>query len=228
MKIVISIGGSILAPDGADYEYINKFSSVIRELAKNNDNRIGIVVGGGKVARKYIESARKFGANEFFSDLIGINATQLNARILIAAISDISNLEPCQTIMDAGREMRNNSVVIMGGTHPGHTTDCVAAMLAEYVNADVFMIATSADYVYTKDPRKYEDAKKLEKLSFDDLIKISGQVPMGAGSSTVVDLVAANIMKRSKIKTIVLHAADVENLKAAVLGRKFTGSIVGE
>jgi uridylate kinase len=226
MKIVISIGGSILAPDGADYEYINKFSSVIRELAKNNENKIGIVVGGGKVARKYIESARKFGANEFFSDLIGINATQMNARILIAALCDISNLEPCQTIMEAEREMRNNSVVIMGGTHPGHTTDCVAAMLAEYTNADVFVIATSADFVYTKDPRKYEDAKKLERLSFDDLIKISGQVPMGAGSSTVVDLVAANIMKRSKIKTIVLHAADVENLKSAILGKKFTGSIV--
>jgi len=227
MKIVISIGGSILAPDGADYEYINKFSSVIRELAKNNENKIGIVVGGGKVARKYIESARKFGANEFFSDLIGINATQLNAGILIAALCDISNLEPCQTIMEAEREMRNNSVVIMGGTHPGHTTDCVAAMLAEYANADVFVIATSADFVYTKDPRKYEDAKKLERLSFDDLIKISGQVPMGAGSSTVVDLVAANIMKRSKIKTIVLHAADVENLKSAILGKTFVGSIVG-
>jgi uridylate kinase len=228
MKLVISIGGSILAPDGADYEYIKKFSSVIREITKNNKNKIGIVVGGGKVARKYIESARNFGANEFFSDLIGINATHLNARILISALSDISNPEPCLTIMDAEQEMKNNNVVIMGGTHPGHTTDCVAAMLAEYINADIFVVATSADYVYTKDPRKYPDARKLEKLSFDDLIKISGQVEMGAGSSTVVDLVAANIMKRSKIRTYVLHAADVENLKKALTGGNFAGSVVGD
>jgi len=228
MKIVISIGGSILAPDGADYEYIKKFSSLIRELAKNNKNKIGIVVGGGRVARKYIESARRFGANEFFSDLIGIAATRLNARILIAALFDISNLEPCETIMDAERDLKNNNVVIMGGTHPGHTTDCVAAMLCEYINADLFVIATSIDYVYTKDPRKYPDAEKLETLSFDDLIKISGEVELDAGSSTVVDIVAANIMKRSKINTYVLHAADVENLKSALSGDKFVGSVIGD
>ena len=51
---------------------------------------------------------------------------------------------------------------------------------------------------------------------------------MGAGSSTVVDLVAANIIKRSKIKTIVLHAADLANLKSALAGKKFTGSVIGE
>ncbi len=226
MKIVISIGGSILAPDGADYEYIKKFSSVIRDFTKNDEDEIGIVVGGGKIARKYIESARKFGADNFFADLIGINATHLNARILIAALSDISNLEPCKTITDAEKEMKNNKVVIMGGTHPGHTTDGVAAMLAEYIKADLFVIATSTDYVYTKDPRKYKDAKKLENLSFDELIKISGQIEMGAGSSTVVDLVAANIMKRSDMKTIVLHAGDVENLRCALRGEKFFGSVI--
>lgn len=228
MKIVISIGGSILAPDGADYEYIKKFSSLIRELIKNNENKIAIVVGGGKVARNYITASRKLGASEFFLDLIGINATHLNARVLIASLSDISNLEPCLTIRDAGRELKNNNVVIMGGTHPGHTTDGVSAMLYEYIKADLFVIATSTDYVYTKDPRKYHDAEKLEKLSYDDLIKISGQVEMGAGSSTVVDLVAANIIKRSKIKTIVLHAADLANLKSALAGKKFTGSVIGE
>lgn len=228
MKLVISIGGSILAPDGADYEYIKKFSSLIREIAKNNENKIGIVVGGGKIARQYIEPARKLGASEFFCDLIGINATHLNARVLIASLSDISSSEPCETITDAERELKNNNVVIMGGTHPGHTTDGVAAMLSEYINADLFVIATSTDYVYTKDPRKYKDAEKLETLGYDDLIKISGQVELGAGSSTIVDLVAANIIKRSKLMTYVLHAADLLNLKKAINGEDFVGSVIGE
>jgi len=49
---------------------------------------------------------------------------------------------------------------------------------------------------------------------------------MGAGSSTVVDLLASKIIKRSKIKTIVLDGRDGENMKSAVLGGDFKGSVI--
>ena len=52
-------------------------------------------------------------------------------------------------------------IVVMGGVAVGQTTDAVAALLAEYVRADRLIVATSVDGVYTADPEKDPDAKKL-------------------------------------------------------------------
>ena len=93
---------------------------------------------------------------------------------LIAALQKTGlnvNKEPVLTIEDAEREMSYREVVVMGGTHPGHTTDGVAAMLAEHTDAELLVIATSIDGVYTADPKKDPNAEKIEKLSFDELIE---------------------------------------------------------
>ena len=102
MKIVISIGGSIIAPKNPDVEYIERFSGFIKDLSGKNS--FGIVVGGGKIARDYITASRKFGASEFFSDLVGIEASRLNAMLLNASLQWTGvkvNKKPALTIEDA-------------------------------------------------------------------------------------------------------------------------------
>lgn len=229
MKIVISIGGSIIAPGEPDAEYIKKFSELLRELSAGN--KIGVVVGGGKIARDYIGISRDFGASEFFCDLLGIEVSRINARLLIPALQIKSigvNKKPSLTIAGAAKEMSHHDVVVMGGTHPGHTTDGVAAMLSEYIDGDLLVIATSIDGVYTADPKKDPDAEKLEKLNFDELVEVSARGDLDAGASVVVDLVAAKVIKRSKIKTFVLDGRDLANFRNAVIGEKFVGSVVGD
>ena len=211
-------------PNGINLEYIEEFAGFIRESSENN--AIGLVVGGGKISREYIKSARSLGASDFFCDLIGIEMTRLNARILISALGKIASMEPPKNIMDAEKTMDSGKVVVMGGTHPGHTTDGVSAMFSEYIRADLLVIATSVDGVYDLDPNQYSDAKRIERLDFNQLIEISSKCELNAGSSTVVDLIAAKIMKRCGIKTIVLDARDIKNMNNAIDGKKFYGSVI--
>ncbi len=221
MKIVFSVGGSLICPDEIDVEYVGKLASFIRELSKKH--QIYIVVGGGKTARKYVSSARKFKANEFFCDMLGIEITRINACLLISALK--LNYMPYKTIEESSNGIEK--IVIMGGTHPMHTTDGVAAMLAENISADCFINLTNIDYVYDKDPKKFNDAKKIENLSYNELIKIVNQSEMTAGANNVLDLLAAKNIKRSSMKTFIISGKRLDSVEKAIEGKKFVGTLIG-
>jgi len=220
MKIVFSVGGSMICPDEIDVKYIKEFATFIKKLAKKH--KIYVVVGGGKTARKYVSAAKEFNANDFFCDLIGIEITRINAFLVTAALN--LKYPPCKTIEESS--LSNESIVVMGGTHPMHTTDGVAAMLSESVSADYFINLTNVDYVYDKDPRKFKDAKKFEFLSYDDLINICNQTDMVASANNIIDLVAAKNIKRSKIKTLILNGKNFRNIEKAIQGKKFIGTLI--
>ena len=75
MILVYSLGGSILA--GRDVQSLREYADALRQLAR--EHQIFVVVGGGKIAREYIEKARALGASEMFCDTIGIIATKLSS-----------------------------------------------------------------------------------------------------------------------------------------------------
>lgn len=220
MKIVFSVGGSMMCPDEIDVKYLKEFSGFVKKLAEKH--KIYIVVGGGRTARKYVSAAREFNANDFFCDLVGIEITRVNAFLLIAALN--LNYSPYRTIEEAS--FSAEAVSVMGGTHPMHTTDGVAAMLSENVSADCFINLTNVDYVYDKDPRKFKDARKFESLSYDDLISICNQTDMTASANNVIDLIAAKNIKRSRIKTLILNGRNFENIEKAIQGKKFIGTVI--
>ena len=82
--LAISIGGSIILQENEEIEYLKKLAKLL--ISQSKRNKLFIVVGGGKLARKYIDYARELGADESFLDEIGIASTRLNARLLIAAL----------------------------------------------------------------------------------------------------------------------------------------------
>ncbi len=224
--IVLSIGGSILAPENIELDYIRSLANLMKQL--NKDNKIFIVVGGGVLARKYIDISRKLGANEIMLDEVGIACTKLNARLLISALAEFAYPEPIDTFEEAFIQAKNFPIIVMGGTHPGHTTDAVAAMLAEYISADKFINATSVNGVYTADPKVDQKAVKLDKLTPDKLIEITLKSSSGAGPHIVIDPLAARVIKRSGIPTYVLNGRDLTALENAIIGKKFDGSIIIE
>lgn len=217
--IALSVGGSILDDTG----YIRKLASVLKKISKKN--KLYIVAGGGKIARKYIDDCRKFGANESFLDDVGIDATRLNAKVLIAALGN-AYPKPAKDFDEAIIAGKSFPVVVMGGTHPGHTTDAVTAMLAERTNANKLIIATNVDYVYTADPKKYRDAEILKKLTADRLIEITSNTSSSAGSKSVIDPLGAKIIARSKIKTCVVNGKNLNALKNVVENKNFVGSVI--
>jgi uridylate kinase len=214
MIFVYSLGGSVVA--GRDAESLKEYAAALKDLAA--EHQIFVVVGGGKIAREYIEKARALGASEMFCDLIGIGATKLNSALLVAALGESAPQEIPEGYTQAVRLAQKGKVVVMGGVAVGQTTDAVSALLAEYVHADKLIVATSVDGVYTADPEKDPAAKKLPRMTHQELARMAAMTEMKAGSRSPVDPLAAKIIERSSIPTAIVLGSRIENLKRGALG----------
>ncbi|WP_338741226.1 UMP kinase [Haloplanus salilacus] len=224
MRVVISIGGSVLAPD-LDADRVAGHASAVERLV-DEGCEVGAVVGGGGVARDYIGAARELGANEVQLDQIGIDVTRINARLLIAALSGLSAPSPAHDYEAAGEALRRGDVPVMGGVMPGQTTDAVAAALAEYVDADLLVYATSVDGVFSADPNGDGDAEQYDCLTGAELVDLITPMSRGAGASAPVDLLAAKLIERSEMRTVVLDGTDPGRIAPAVLRGDHSGTDV--
>ncbi|MGM0372384.1 MAG: UMP kinase [Halobacteriota archaeon] len=224
MRVVVSIGGSVLAPD-LDESVVQGHADAIEQLDATGID-LGVVVGGGSVAREYIEAARNLGENEIALDDIGIGVTRLNARLLIAALEDIAAPAPIESYQGGLEAMRRGDVPVLGGVTPGQTTDAVSAALAEYVEADLLVYATSVPGVFTADPDEDETARHIEAMTPQELIDVIVDTELVAGSSAPVDLLAAKLIERSGMRTIVLDGTDPDRLVDAVLRGDHDGTDV--
>ena len=188
--------------------------------------RLFVVVGGGRIARYYIKLARSLGTDESYLDEIGIEVTRLNARMLIVALGENAYHLPAKTFDEALSASKGHKIVVMGGTHPGHTTDAVSAMLGERAGAVRLVNATSVDGVYTADPKKDPEAKRLANMNYKELLEICLKVEPGAGPNIVFDPLGAKIVARSKIETRVVHGRELAELRKAIEGQEFHGTII--
>jgi uridylate kinase len=218
-KIVISLGGSVIISEKANITFYNRLVDLLEKLSSKY--RILIVIGGGKIARKYITLGRELGLNEETLDDFGIKITRINAKLL-ANIIDISNKKIPSTTEEAN--MIDKPIVIMGGTKPGHSTDLVGAELAEKSGADRFIIATNVDGIYDKDPNKYDDAKQLKKISIKELIKKYGTKWNVAGSNIVIDGPALEVIDKIGIPTFIVNGCRLDQLEKAITNQDFEGT----
>jgi uridylate kinase len=216
MILVVSIGGSVLTSN-LDPERIRKYASSIQALAEEHTTYI--VVGGGRIARDHITAARDLGANEVECDIIGIDMTRINAKLLIVALGNSAYPVPLTSYQDARNAALTGRIVVMGGLIPGQTTDAVSAVLAEYVGADLLINATSVDGVYTADPNLDSKAEKFSLMTPSQLVDIVMKTDMSAGSNSPLDPLAAKIIQRCGIKTFVIDGRDPENINEAAAGR---------
>jgi uridylate kinase len=224
MRVVVSIGGSVLAPD-LDESVVREHAAAVEELLAAGHS-VGIVVGGGGIAREYIQAARALDANEIALDDIGIAVTRLNARLLIAALGEEAAPAPVETYEGGLEAMRRGDVPVLGGVTPGQTTDAVSAALAEYVEADLLVYATSVPGVFTADPNVEESAEHIAEMTASELVDVIVDTELVAGSSAPVDLLAAKLIERSGMRTIVLDGTDPQRIVDAVLHGTHEGTDV--
>lgn len=223
--VVVSIGGSVLIPDDNDFEYLSGLAELLVSLSRKV--KLYIVVGGGRISRYYIKLGRKFGVDERILDEMGVSVTRLNAKLLISALSGNSNEYPATSVAEAVGIGSDHPIVVMGGTTPGHTTDGVAASVAEFAKADRIVNATVVDGVYTKDPNKYDDAEKITEMSFEELLECCKTSEWKAGPSNVFDAMGAEIIAKNRIPLLVVKGRDLEALESAMKGGSFSGTTVG-
>jgi len=216
MQVVVSVGGSVLVPS-VDSPRVEGYAAAVERLVEAGHD-VGVVVGGGPAAREYIGAARELGANEIELDRLGIAVTRLNARLLLAALGDRAAASPASGLEEARAALRHGEVAVMGGTEPGHTTDAVATALAEDVEADLVVYATSVPGVYDADPEADPEATRYGTLGTDDLVDLVAAMSTEAGSNAPVDLLAAKLLQRAGLRGVVLDGSDPAALARAVEG----------
>jgi len=223
MRAVVAVGGSVLAPD-LEAERVAAYADTLAGLG--DDHELGVVVGGGPVARRYIRTARALDADEIACDRLGIGATRLNARLLIAALGERAPPTPARGYEEAVTTLRREGLVVMGGVVAGQTTDAVAAALAERADADLLVYATSVPGVYDADPGENDDATRYDRLAAADLVDLIAESRMEAGAAVPVDLPAAKIIERGALRAVVLDGTDPAAVRRAIATGEFDGTEV--
>jgi len=222
-SIVLSLGGSILLPE-IDRPNIKPYLSVLTRISAKH--RLFVVVGGGGTARQYISIARTFDADEAFSDELGILVTRLNATLLIGALGDAAYPRVAMNHTEALCAAESGKIVVMGGITPGQTTDAVAAVLAERVKASLFINLTAVDGIYSADPRKDASAKRYEKMTATELLRVVVGQQAVAGVNTVMDIVAVKMVERCCIPLLVMDGRDPSLLESALETGNYVGTLV--
>ena len=227
MVTVISLGGSIVAPDGVDVNFLTDFVNLIRSVIEADSNRRFIfVVGGGGPARRWQNAYREVsgGIKDEEADWIGIMATRLNAQLVKAVMGEWCNQE---VVTNPGQvDPLTGRVLVAAGWKPGFSTDYDAVLLAERFRADAVINLSNIEKVYTADPKTNSNARPIDKISWTDFRAMIGDewVP---GKNVPFDPVASRHAEKIGMKVICASGKNLENLKNILCGEDYTGTTIG-
>ncbi len=229
-RILLKLSGEALMGNysfGIDPEFVSELADDIKEVYELGVE-IAIVVGGGNIFRGM--NGSEIGLDKATADYMGMLATVMNALALqdileskgmptrVMSAIEMKQIAEPYIRRKAIRHLEKGRVVIFGaGTgNPFFTTDTAGALRATEIKAEVFLKATKVDGIYDKDPVKYNDAKLIPEITFDEAIK---------RNIKVMDQTAFTLCKENKLPIIVFSIKEKGNLKRIVLGER-VGSIV--
>ena len=223
-KIVIKIGGSLLFTENLEFDItkIKEFCTILHNQKIYDVS--AIVCGGGIMARKYINAFRKLRENEAVCDILGIEISRINARILLGALGESAYPVIPKNMKDLAMSQIAKKLVVMGGIQPGQSTTSVALEVAEYCNINQVVILTDVGGIYDKDPKKYRDAKLLDFITPEQLetmiLKNFDNDQAIAGEYRIFDMVSLQILKRSSLKVTIMSGKNLDAFKRFINGQK--------
>jgi uridylate kinase len=225
---VLKIGGSTLFDDQRKIKksLISEYVKTIKNLFTKKKFRFTLVIGGGTTARKYIASLRKLGATEAYSDIVGIEAAKLNARLIIGCLGSLAYPHPPSSFQEfLGLYYSTEKIIVCGGFQPGQSTNAVASIIAEAISAKKLINITDVAGVYSSDPDTNKDAKLLQEVSVAEFKKMIAQQKTKAGHYPLFDMTAIQIIERSNIKLQFIDGTDITNLQKVLAGKSI-GTLV--
>lgn len=229
-RILLKLSGEALAGSknfGFDEEILLSFAKQVKEL-HDNGVQVAIVIGGGNIFRGL--SGQNHGVDRATGDTMGMLATIMNGLALqnfiesvgvpTRVLTSISMPEVAEPYIRrrAIRHLEKGRIVIFsGGTGmPYFTTDSGGAIRAIEIHADILAKGTKVDGIYDKDPVKYTDAVKYEKISFEKAI---------VDDLKVMDATALSLCRENNMPIIVFNALEKGNMMRMVNGEQI-GTIV--
>ncbi len=219
--IVISLGGSLVAPDGIDIEFLKRFKQSLQKFLSSKN--FIIFVGGGKIARVYQRALAEFGVKDKEKDLIGIAVSKLNAEVVKNVFSKTAEKE---IIVDPTKRIRTKKNIIVGaGWKPGWSTDYVSVLSAKINKIKKIINLTNIDYVYDKNPKDFPEAKPIKEINWKDFLNIVGN-KWSPGLSMPFDPRASRIAQKLKIKVVIINGKNLERFEDFLNNRPFEGTII--
>jgi uridylate kinase len=231
-RILLKLGGEALW-QGADGNRPLAVSTLADEIerAKKLGTEIAIVIGGGNFWRGNDPYAQSIDRST--ADYMGMLGTIMNSLALRSALEKRGIETRVQTSIEmraiaepyirlrAIRHLEKGRIVIFGGGtgNPYFTTDTAGALRAKEIEADVLFKATKVDGVYDRDPLKYSDAKKFDKLSYHQAIEMD--------SVEVMDNTALSLCMDNRLPIIVFDLSMPHAIERAVLGEQI-GTIISK
>jgi uridylate kinase len=216
MRVVIRVGGSVVGSP-LNAELIGNYVDLLKQL-KQQGHEVAAVVGGGSLARNFINVAAELGMEENSKDWAAIHVSRLFAQLFTLRLGKLGCSEVPLSLEEAKTGLEQGRIVVMGGLRPGMTTDNVAALVAERVKADLLVKGSNVDGIYDKDPKKFADAKKLDRISFEQLGTLFESDKHRAGINQVIDPEAVRLIQRLRLRTVVVDGYHAENVLRAVNG----------
>ena len=229
-RVLLKLSGEALAGDkktGFDEATVKEVARQVK-TAVDDGIEVGIVIGGGNFWRGRQSNA----IDRTKADQIGMLATVMNC-IYVSEIfrsegmmTQILTPFECGSMTKLFSKDRANKyfskgmvVFFAGGTgHPYFSTDTAAALRAAEIEADVILLAKNVDGVYDKDPNKFADAKKYDKLTYMEVIEQGLQV---------MDTTATTLCMDNNIPILVFGISEEGNIKKVMEGEKI-GTIVSK
>ncbi|MFA6322346.1 MAG: UMP kinase [Candidatus Buchananbacteria bacterium] len=222
--VVMSLGGSLIAPDGLDEKFLKSFRKIILDYIKKG-NKVILICGGGNTCRRYQQVAKIVNPKVKDRDLdwMGIATTKLNAELVSGIFGDYA----AESILsDPGKPIKTNRKIVVGaGFLPGSSSDKGAVLAAKAFGAKTVINLSNIVYVYDKDPKKYPDAKPQKEMVWRNFLKLVGNkwVP---GAHVPFDPVASRLAQKWGMELVVMKGSDLANLSNFLQGKHYKGSIV--
>ncbi len=221
-RVLVKFSGEALAGEnghGIDTQTLKYIANEIKTLVDNNIE-VGIVIGGGNIIRG-VTAAQDGIIRRTAGDYMGMLATVINAVAMQEACEHAGMKVRVQTAIKmeqiaeayiqrrAVRHLEKNRVVIFaaGTGNPFFTTDTAATLRAVEIGAEMIIKATKVDGVYDKDPNKYDDAVKLETISYDQAmtqhINVMDDTSIALAKDNSLPIIVCDMFKENNLLEII-------------------------
>ena len=233
--VILKLSGEALHDSNSnsilDAKKLNDIGKLVQDLISLNV-RVGIVTGAGNIFRGRI--AHEAGIKVVDGDYMGMVGTVINCKAISSILDKLGIKNVLYSALavedvaikfdeqDAINKLNDGYVLIFAGGlgRPGITTDSTAAKRAIQINADAILAGKNGvDGVYDKDPNKFNDAKFLKSLTYQQVLDMDLKV---------MDIGAIEILKQSEVETSVFSMEDINNFIKVVQGEELGTTITKE
>ena len=233
--VILKLSGEALHDSNSnsilEAKKLNDIGKLVQDL-KSLNVRVGIVTGAGNIFRGRI--AHEAGIKVVDGDYMGMVGTVINCKAISSILDKLGIKNVLYSALavedvaikfdeqDAINKLNDGYVLIFAGGlgRPGITTDSTAAKRAIQINADAILAGKNGvDGVYDKDPNKFNDAKFLKSLTYQQVLDMDLKV---------MDIGAIEILKQSEVETRVFSMEDINNFIKVVQGEELGTTITKE